>query len=246
VGQILDKLDELGLAENTIVIYSSDNGAEVFSSSDGSMALPEGQNNATLEGRFRVPLVVRWPGVIEPGTQIDEIISHMDWFPTIAAALGDGDIKENLEQGVRLGKKRFKVHLDGYNVLPYLEGSAGEWPRQAFFYFSDTGDLLNLRHNDWKIRFTEQRPPSVKAWSDPFVLMHAPSLINLRTDPLEEALDESTGQPGWYLDRLYVLAPAQDIVGEFLISFEKFPPRQQTPTRFSFARLVKKLQPSKN
>jgi arylsulfatase A-like enzyme len=246
VGQILDKLNELGLADNTIVIYSTDNGAGKSSSPDRGEMPSEGKENDNLENRFRVPLVVRWPGVIEPGTQITEIISHLDWFPTIAAALGDVDIKEKLKNGTRFGNKRFKVHLDGYNVLPHLQSNAGGWPRQEFFYFSDSGDLLNLRHNDWKIVFAEQRAPYGETWSDPFLLMHAPRLFNLREDPFEQVIDESTGYSGWYLDRLYVLAPAQEIIGEFLVSFEKFPPRNQTPANFSIARFIKKLQPLKN
>jgi arylsulfatase A-like enzyme len=247
VGQVLDKLDELGLAENTLVIYSTDNGADVFSSPDGGTTPFRSEKNQILEGGFRVPMLVRWPSAIEPGTQINEIISHMDWFPTIAAALGDDDIKEQLKKGMRFGNKRFRVHLDGYNIMPFLR-DGGEWPRQEFFYFSDTGALLNLRHNDWKIVFAEQerRAPRVEAWSDPFVLMHAPRLINLREDPNEQSLDESTGHPGWYLDRLHVLAPAQEVVGEFLISFEQFPPRDQTPARFSLARLMEKLKKSTN
>jgi arylsulfatase len=246
VGRILDKLDELGLTENTIVIYSTDNGAGISSPPDDGTNVSAGEKNNDGEDRFRVPLVVRWPGAIEPGARINEIISHMDWFPTIAAALGDGDIKAQLKNGLRLGNKRYKVHLDGYNVLPYLQGISGDWPRQEFFYFSDTGDLLNLRHDDWKIMFSQQRAPRVEAWSDPFVLMHAPSLTNLRHEPFDGAIDESTGYPGWYLDRLHVLAPAQDLVGEFLISFEQFPPRNQNSSRFSIARLIKKLQPATN
>lgn len=241
VGQLLDKIDELDITDDTIVVYSSDNGARLSLSPDAATNTDE--DNAAPESHFRVPLVVRWPGVIQPGTQINEIVSHLDWFPTFAAALGDGDFTETLKRGIRLGKKRFKVHLDGYNLLHYLQDADLEWPREEYFYFSDSGDLLSVRYDDWKIVFSEQRAPHAESWNDPFVLMHKPKLISLRQVPAEHEIDESSGYQGWHIDRLHVLTPAQDIVGEFLISFEQFPPRNPAPAGFSFARLLKKLQP---
>lgn len=243
VGQLLAMLDELGIADNTIVVYSSDNGARVLLSPDSGAAPDTGSENEAPEGHYRVPLIVRWPGVIEPGTQISEVVSQLDWFPTFAAALGDSDFTESLKHGIRIGKKRVEVHLDGYNVLPYLRGTEPEWPREEYFYFSDTGDVLGVRYDDWKIIFSDQHASQAAEWTDPYVLMHAPRLINLREDPVEAELDEATGRPGWYIDRLHVLAPTQNIVGEFLISFEEFPPPESAADGFSFARLFRVFQP---
>ena len=187
VGQILDKLDELGIADNTIVMYSTDNGAEVFSWPDGGATPFRGEKNDNWEGGYRVPMLVRWPGTIEPGTLVNDIISQMDWFPTIAAATGDDDIKEKLKKGTKLGKQSYKVHLDGYNFLPYIKGETKDPPRKEFFYFSDTGDLLNIRYNNYKIVFAEQRAHGFDVWEEPFVFLRMPKIFNLRSDPFEEA-----------------------------------------------------------
>ncbi len=245
VGQILDKLDELGLSENTIVMYSSDNGAESFSWPDGGTTPFRGEKNDNWEGGFRVPLLVRWPGTIEPGTQINEIISHLDWFPTIAAAAGDDDIAEQLKKGTKFGDKKFKVHLDGYNFLPYISGETDVWPRKEFFYFSDTGDLLNLRYGMYKLVFAEQRAHGMNVWQDPFVFLRLPKLFNLRSDPFEEADEIGIGYPQWRFEHLFVLVPAQDIVGQFLMTFKEFPPRQ-TPASFSIDQVMEKLAPPTN
>ncbi len=245
VGQILDKLDELGLTENTIVMYSTDNGAESFSWPDGGTTPFRGEKNDNWEGGYRVPLLVRWPGRIEPGTQVNEIISHLDWFPTIAAALGDDDIKDRLKQGVQLGDKNFKVHLDGYNFLPYMEGRTQEPPRKEFFYFSDTGDLLNLRYNKYKIVFAEQRAHGMNVWEEPFVFLRLPKIFNLRSDPFEEADEIGIGYPKWRFDRLFLLVPAQVFVGQFLSTFQEFPPRQ-TPASFTIDQVMEKLAPATN
>ena len=245
VGQILDKLDELGLTENTIVMYSTDNGAESFSWPDGGTTPFRGEKNDNWEGGYRVPLLVRWPGRIEPGTQVNEIISHLDWFPTIAAALGDDDIKDRLKQGMQLGDKNFKVHLDGYNFLPYMEGRTQEPPRKEFFYFSDTGDLLNLRYNKYKIVFAEQRAHGMNVWEEPFVFLRLPKIFNLRSDPFEEADEIGIGYPKWRFDRLFLLVPAQVFVGQFLSTFQEFPPRQ-TPASFTIDQVMEKLAPATN
>ena len=242
VGQLLDKLDELGLTENTIVVYTTDNGAEVFTWPDGGATPFRGEKNDNWEGGYRVPMVVRWPGKIEPGTQVNQIVSHMDWFPTLAARLGDTDIKEKLKKGTRFGNKKFKVHLDGYNLLPYIEGKTEEWPRKEFFYFSDTGDLLNLRYNNYKLVFAEQRAHGMEVWQDPFVFLRMPKLFNIRSDPFETADRYSMDYGRWRFEHLFVLVPAQDIVGGFLATFKEFPPRQ-TPASFSIDQVMQKLTP---
>jgi len=243
VGQLLDKLDELGIADNTIVMYSTDNGAESFSWPDGGTTPFRGEKNDNWEGGYRVPMAVRWPGKIDPGTEFNEIISHMDWFPTIAAALGDDDLKEQLKAGANFGDKNFKVHLDGYNMLPYMTGETEEWPRKEFFYFSDGGDLLNLRYNNYKLVFAEQRAHGMEVWENPFTVLRLPKLFNLRTDPFEEADQIGIGYPRWRFEHLFVLVPAQVIVGEFLQTFREFPPRQ-TPASFTIDQVMERLKPA--
>jgi arylsulfatase len=245
VGQILDKLDELGLTENTIVMYSTDNGAEVFSWPDGGTTPFRGEKNDNWEGGYRVPLLVRWPGEIEPGTEVNEIISHLDWFPTIAAVLGDDDIKERLKNGTSFGDKSFKVHLDGYNFLPYMRGETTKPPRNEFFYFSDTGDLLNLRYNQYKVVFAEQRAHGFAVWEEPFVFLRVPKLFNLRSDPFEEADQVGMGYTQWRAEHLFLLLPAQAFVAQFLQTFQEFPPRQ-TPASFTIDQVMEKLKPPTN
>ena len=241
VGQLLDKLDELGIADNTIVMYSTDNGAEVFSWPDGGTTPFRGEKNENWEGGYRVPLALKWPGVIEPGQVSNEIISHMDWIPTFLASLGEPDIKERLEKGHKVGNKTFKVHLDGYNFLPYFKGEEESGPRKEFFYFSDTGDLLNLRYNKWKIVFAEQRAEGFDVWQEPFVTLRLPKIFDLRADPFELADHVGIGYPRWRADRLFLLVPAQVFVGNFLSTFKDYPPRQK-PGSFSIDQVLANLQ----
>jgi arylsulfatase len=241
VGQLLNKLDELGIADNTVVMYTTDNGAEVFSWPDGGTIPFRGEKNDNWEGGFRVPLAVKWPDVIEPGSVSNDIISHLDWFPTIAAALGDTDLKERMKQGPVFGNDNTKVHLDGYNFLPRWKGEVDEGPRKEFFYFSDTGNLLNLRYDKWKIVFAEQRAKGFEVWQEPFVPLRLPKIFDLRADPFERADHESIGYPRWRIDRTYVLVPAQAIVGKFLKTFVEYPPRQE-PGSFSIDQVLRQLQ----
>ncbi len=183
--------------------------------------------------------------MIDPGTQVNDIISHTDWFPTIAGALGDDDIKDRLRQGTSFGDKSFKVHLDGYNFLPYLRGETTEPPRKEFFYFSDTGDLLNLRYNQYKIVFAEQRAHGFSVWEEPFVFLRVPKLFNLRSDPFEEADQIGMGYTRWRADLLFALVPAQAFVAEFLGTFREFPPRQ-TPGSFTIDQVMERLKPPSN
>ncbi|NKB87018.1 MAG: sulfatase-like hydrolase/transferase [Acidobacteria bacterium] len=241
IGQLLDLLDELGVDENTIVYYSTDNGAETFTWPDGGTTPFRGEKNTNWEGGYRVPAMMRWPGVIEPGTVNNQIFSHMDVIPTLMAAVGEPDIKEKLKAGYNVGGTDFKVHLDGYNFLPYFKGETDTPPRIDFFYFSDDGNLVALRHNNWKVVFAEQRAHGFDVWEEPFVFLRVPKLFNLRTDPFERADHEAMSYPKWRLERLYALVPAQVLVGQFLATFQEFPPRQ-TPASFSIDQVLERLQ----
>lgn len=240
VGQLLDKLDELGIADNTIVMYSTDNGAEVMTWPDGGTTPFAGEKNTQWEGGYRVPMMIRWPGVIEPGTRINDIGSHEDMLPTFVAAAGSDDIKERLlDGGVRAIGRRYNVHLDGYNLLPALQGDA-EWPRHEFLYWTDDGNLAALRYDQWKVHFLEQRGHGFDVWQEPFVELRLPKLVSLRSDPFERAHHEGMGYQQWRLERAFVLVPAQAYVGNWLASFEKYPPRQK-PGSFSLSQVMDKL-----
>ncbi|MGB0132365.1 arylsulfatase [Dokdonella sp.] len=239
VGQILDKLDELGLDDNTIVMYSSDNGAEKFSWPDGGTSPFRGEKNDNWEGAYRVPTMIKWPGVIKPGTVNNDIFSHMDMLPTLMAAVGVPDVKEQLLKGMKVGKKTFKVHLDGYNITDAVAGNA-PGPRKEFFYFNDDGSLVALRFNQWKLVFQEQRAHGLAVWEEPFTQLRFPKLFNLRTDPFEEADQIGIGYAKWRLDRAFLLVPAQEYVAQFLATFREFPPSQKVGT-FSLDEVMKQL-----
>ncbi len=241
VGVLLDLLDELGVTDNTIVMYSTDNGAEAMTWPDGGTMPFRGEKNTTWEGGFRVPMVVRWPGTITPGQVSNEIISQQDWMPTLLAAAGNADVKEELLAGKNLGGKTYKVHLDGYNFLPYFMGQTAEGPRREMFYFTDDGSLSALRFNDWKINFTVQRAHGADVWSEPFVPLRLPLMQNLRMDPFERAEEESMLYDAWGFDHLFILVPAQAYVRNFLVTFQEFPPRQK-PGSFSLDRVMEELQ----
>jgi arylsulfatase A-like enzyme len=233
VGKLLDKLDELGIADNTIVFYSSDNGVHMNTWPDGGMTPFRGEKNTNWEGGWRVPAMVRWPGQIEAGSISNEIMHHMDWLPTFLAAAGDPNVKEKLKQGHSAGSKTFKVHLDGYNFLPYLTGQAQQGPRQEIFYFTDDGDLSALRYQDWKLIFLEQRAKgTLKLWANPFTPLRMPLIFNLRRDPFERSQITSNTYYDWLLDHVFFLVPAQSFVGDFIQTFRDFPPSQK-PASFS-------------
>jgi arylsulfatase len=228
VGRVLDKLDELGLAEDTIVVYSTDNGPHMNSWPDGAMTPFRSEKNTNWEGAYRVPEVVRWPGRVPAGVVSNEIISHLDWLPTLLSAAGEPEIKQGLLDGHEATGKTFRVHLDGYDFLPYLTGQAEHGPRTEFFYFSDDGDLVAMRYDNWKLVFMEQRlRGTVAVWLEPLVVLRAPKLFNLRTDPFERADTTSNTYWDWYMDRIFLVVPAQTIVGQFLQTFLQFPPRQK-------------------
>ena len=243
VGQILDKIDELGLTENTIVMYSSDNGAECFSWPDGGSTPFRNEKNSNWEGGYRVPCVIRWPGVIEPGTVINEIFSHEDMVPTLLAAAGEPDVKEKLLKGHQANGRDFKVHLDGYNMMPFLKGDVKESPRKEFFYWTDDGSLCNLRYNRWKLVFMEQRAHGFAVWQEPMVTLRVPKLFCLRTDPFERADHEAEKYNMWRFDRVYLLLPGSAFVAKHLESYKEFPPRQK-PGSFNLDRVLESLQKS--
>jgi arylsulfatase A-like enzyme len=240
VGQLLDKLKELGLDENTIVMYSTDNGAEKMSWPDGGTSPFRGEKNENWDGGYRVPCAIRWPGVIKPGTINNDIFSHMDMLPTLMAAVGVPDVTEQLKKGMKVGNKTFKVHLDGYNITDTLAGKSAT-PRHEFFYFNDDGSLVALRYDQWKIVFQEQRAHGFDVWQEPFVPLRVPKLFNLRTDPFEEADHIALDYGHWRIDRVFLLVPAQQYVGKFLATFKEFPPSQKAGS-FSLDAVLESLQ----
>ncbi|MCG9565269.1 MULTISPECIES: arylsulfatase [Vibrio] len=246
VGQLLKQVDDLGIKDNTIVFYSTDNGPHMNSWPDAGTTPFRGEKNTNWEGAYRVPAMVRWPGKIEPGTVSNEIMHHMDWMPTFLAAAGDDQIKEKLLKGHTAGDKTFKLHLDGYNFLPYLTGEEEKGRRHEIFYFTDDGDLAALRYNQWKAVFMEQRATgTMQIWAEPFVTLRLPKLFNLRMDPYENADITSNTYYDWLLDHAYMFVPAQAYVGKFLETFAEYPPRQKAAS-FSLDQVMEKLQESHN
>jgi arylsulfatase A-like enzyme len=242
IGKFLKLLDELKIADNTIVFYSTDNGPHMNTWPDAAMTPFRGEKNTNWEGGWRVPSMVRWPGHIKPGSVSNEIMHHMDWMPTLVAAAGNENVKKELLKGKSANSRTFKNHLDGYNFLPYLTGKTDKGPRKEIFYFSDDGDLTALRYNDWKLIFMEQRAEATfQAWREPFVPLRAPLIINLRRDPYERGMVTSNTYDDWWLDRAFLLVPAQAYVGNFLKTFKEYPPSQKAAS-FSLDQVMEKLQ----
>ncbi len=242
VGTVLAKLDELGIADNTIVLYTTDNGPHANSWPDGATTPFRSEKDTNWEGAFRVPAVIRWPGKIKPGSVSIEIVSAMDWFPTFLAAAGAPDIKDKLLAGYAAGGRTYKVHLDGYNQLPYLTGQDDKSARDRFFYFSDDGDLMAVRVGNFKQVFAEQRARgTLQVWAEPFTILRVPKLFNLRIDPFEIADYDSNTYWDWLLDHAFLGVPTQAVVGEFLATFKEFPPRQK-PASFTIDQVMEKLQ----
>jgi arylsulfatase len=241
VGQLLDLLDELGIADDTIVIYSTDNGPHANSWPDGATTPFRSEKNTNWEGAFRIPEMIRWPGKIPAGVVSNEMIQHHDWFPTFLAAAGEPDIIEKLKNGHQIGDKEFKVHLDAFNLLPYLTGEVDKSPRPGFIYFSDDGDVLGVRYDNWKVVFMEQRcQGTLRVWAEPFVPLRVPKLFNLRTDPFERADITSNTYYDWMIDHIFLLFYAGAIVTQFLATFTEFPPRQEASS-FTINQAVQKL-----
>ena len=243
IGQILAKLDELGIADNTIVMYSTDNGPENDTWPDGATTPFRGQKDSNWEGGWRVPCFVRWPGRFKAGTVVNGLVSHQDWLPTLLAAAGEDDVAQKLLQGCQVGDKTFNVHIDGYNMLPYLSGQAKESPRQSFFYISDDGDIMAIRMKDWKVVLMEQRAKTLQCWFEPLVRYRAPKMFNLRRDPFERADENSNTYWDWVISHAYIVYEMQGAVAQQIQAFVKFPPRQK-PAAFNLDEVMRKLQES--
>ena len=248
VGQLLDKLDELGISGNTIVIYTTDNGAEKFSWPDGGTVRFRGEKNTTWEGGFRAPAMVRWPNKIKSGQIVNELTAHNDWLPTVMAAVGNTNIKEQLKKGAIFNGRQYKIHLDGYNILPQLiEGKNTtaddntNWPRKNFIYATDGGKVAAIRMGDWKLLFLEQKCKGWEVWACPLVARRLPLILNLRQDPYEEAPINAGGYDRWSVDHLFTVAPAATEVIKFLQTFKEFPP-SQAPADFTFSTVVEKMK----
>ncbi len=241
IGRMLDKLDELGIAENTILMYSTDNGPHYNSWPDAGITPFRSEKNTNWDGGWRVPAFVRWPEKIKPGTVLNDIVAHQDWLPTLLAAAGDPDINSKLLEGHTAGSKTFKVHIDGYNMLPYLTGEVKESPRKYMFYISDDGDILAIRGGDWKMVLMEQRAKQMMCWAEPFVKLRVPKIFNLRRDPFERADENSNTYWDWMISHAYLLYAMQALVAEQIVEFKKFPPRQK-PASFNLDAVMRQIQ----
>jgi arylsulfatase len=241
VGQLLKKLDDLGIADNTIVVYTTDNGAEVMTWPDGGNTPFRGEKATNWEGGYRLPICIRWPGVIRPGTIHNDIFSHYDLIPTFCAAAGEPDVVAKCRAGHRAGNKTFKVHLDGFNLMPFFKGDAKEAPRNEFLYWSDDGDLFAIRVGDWKIHFIQQTHTGLDDWRKGFETFRIPQPFNLRADPFERG-NTSALYERWMMERGYIVVPAQAIVTKWLESFKEFPIRQK-PASFNLDLVIEKLMP---
>ncbi|MEO0437805.1 MAG: arylsulfatase [Pseudomonadota bacterium] len=241
VGQLLTRLDELGIADNTIVLYSTDNGPHYNMWPDAAITPFRGEKNTNWEGGFRVPAMVRWPGNIKPGQISNRVMSHLDWVPTLMSAAGEADIRAKLKEGHSVGSKEFRVHLDGYDFLPYLKGDSQQTPRREFFYFSDDGLLTAARVDDWKTVFAEQRARRFDVWRDPFVTLRIPKVFHLRRDPFERADTDSNGYNFWWDKKIAPAAGmARVAVTQFVQSLQAFPPRQR-PGTFTIDQVMESL-----
>jgi len=227
VGQLLDKIDNLGIADNTIVMYTTDNGAELMLWPDGGYTPFRGEKNSNWEGAYRVPMMVRWPAKIKANQVSNEIISLQDWMPTLMAAVGDSKVTAKLKKGTTVGGKKYKVHLDGHNFLPHFLDTSKPGPRTRFIYSSDTGEIVAIRDGDYKMVFREQRAHGLETWQDPWTTLRAPKIFNLRMDPYERMDHEGENYAQWFAEHMFLIAPAMYKVGEFKQTFKDFPQRQK-------------------
>jgi arylsulfatase A-like enzyme len=242
VGTVLKALDDLGIADNTFVMYSTDNGPHMNSWPDGAMTPFRNEKNSNWEGAYRVPAMFRWPGKIKPDQVSDEIVAHLDLLPTLLAVAGDTEVKDKLLKGYKIGDMTYKVHLDGDNLVPYLTGQAAKSPRESFFYVNDDQQLTGLRYDNWKLVFMEQRAPgTLRVWAEPFTDLRVPKLFNLRTDPYERADITSNTYYDWFMDHAFLMVPAQNYVGQFLATFKDYPQRQK-PASFNMDQVLEKLK----
>jgi arylsulfatase A-like enzyme len=243
IGQMLDKLDELGIADNTIVMYSTDNGPENDTWPDGASTPYRSQKDTNWEGAWRVPAFFRWPGKIKAGSVLNGIGCHQDMLPTLLAAAGDPNINQKLLNGYKVGNKTFKVHIDGLNLLPYLTGEVKQSPRTSFFYVSDDGDIMAVRTGDWKLVFQEQRATSTAVWAEPMVKLRLPLIFSLRRDPFERASFNSNVYYDWLIDHIPQLYQCQAIVSAQIENYVKYPPRQKAAS-FNLDAVLAQLAPA--
>jgi len=241
IGQMLNKLDELGIADDTIVMYSTDNGVHYNTWPDAAISPFRSEKNTNWEGGWRVPTFVRWPAKLKAGTVLNGIVSHQDWLPTLLAAAGAPDVPAKLLEGHKVGDKTYKVHIDGINMLPYLTGETKESPRNFFFYMSDDGDILAIRMMDWKVVLMEQRAQQLLCWFEPFVKLRAPKLFHLRRDPFERADENSNTYWDWVISHVYIIYGMQSLVAQQIGNFQKFPPRQK-PASFNLDAVMRTLE----
>src|SRR6266705_2729132 len=241
VGELLKLIDDLGLANDTIVQYSTDNGPHYNTWPDGGTTEFRSEKNSNWEGAYRVPCFVRWPGHFPAGTTLNGIAAHEDWLPTFAAAAGAPDITEKLLKGVDLNGRSYHNHLDGYNLLDYLSGKTKESPRTEFIYVNDIGEIVAVRNGDWKITFMENREKTLKIWLEPFVELRCPTIVNLRRDPFEKAQENSNTYYDWMIDRIYVITPSVGQVAKFLQTLKDYPP-SQTPGSFNLTKMQKEME----
>jgi arylsulfatase len=242
VGTVLKALDDLAIADNTLVIYTTDNGPHMNTWPDGAMTPFRNEKNSNWEGAYRVPCMIRWPGHIKPGSVSNEIVAALDWLPTILAAAGDDQVTDKLLKGYQIGDMTYKVHLDGYNLVPYLTGQVEKTPRDSFIYINDDQQVVGLRYDNWKMVFLEQRVQgTLRIWAEPFVDLRLPKIFNLRTDPFERADITSNTYYDWIFDHAFLLVPAQAYVGQFLATFKDYPQRQKAAS-FNLDDVLKKMQ----
>jgi len=243
VGTVLKALDDLGIANDTFFFYSTDNGPHMNTWPDGGMTPFRNEKNSNWEGAYRVPAMVRWPGRIKPGQVSNEMVAHHDWLPTFAAIAGDTQVTEKLLKGYRVGAVTYKVHLDGYNLVPYLTGQAPKSPRESFIYINDDQQVTALRYDNWKLVFMEQRVPgTLRIWAEPFVSLRLPKIFNLRTDPYERAdITSNTYYDVMIMDHAFLLVPAQAFVADFLTTFKEYPQRQKAAS-FNLDEIMEKMK----
>jgi len=241
VGELLKLIDDLGVADNTVVMYSTDNGPHYNTWPDAGTTPFRSEKNSNWEGAYRVPAFVRWPGKFPEGKTLNGIVSHEDWLPTFAAVAGSADIKDKLKAGVTLNGRQYRNHIDGYNQLDYLNGKVKESPRKEFIYVNDDGQIVAMRYGPWKAVFLENRGVAFEVWREPFTELRVPLLFNLRRDPFERAQHNSNTYNDWFLDRVYVLAPMQQLAGKFLMTMKDYPP-SQTPGSFNLEKVQKQIE----
>jgi arylsulfatase len=241
VGQLLQVLDDLGITDNTIVLYSTDNGPHFNTWPDAANTPFRSEKNSNWEGAYRVPAFVRWPGRFPAGVTLNGVVSHQDWLPTLAAAAGTSDIKERLLEGAKLNGRTYKNHIDGYNMLDYLKGETPESPRKGFVYVNDDGDIVAVRWEDWKVVYQENRGRRFGVWREPFTDLRVPLLFNLRRDPFERAQHNANVYEDWALDRVFILFGANKLAAQFLQTLSKYPP-SQTPGSFNLDNVKKKIE----